>query len=102
MRKLVLAMMAVTAAGAATIATSGPAAAYDYPWCLQGREHGIPGECAYQTYEQCQATASGTFDYCNINPRVAFRVQQPRRPRYAAPGYYSPGFGWYGYPGYDD
>jgi hypothetical protein len=82
MRKLVLAMMALTAAGAANLATSAPAAAYDYPWCVQGRDTGIPGDCSYQTYAQCQASASGRFAYCNINPRVAFGRLPPRRPRY--------------------
>jgi hypothetical protein len=86
MRKLVLAMMALTAAGAANLATSTPAAAYDYPWCVQGRDTGIPGDCSYQTYAQCAASASGRFAYCNINPRVAFGRLPPRRPRY--PNYY--------------
>ena len=63
MRKLVLAMMALTAGWFVTLATSAPAAAYDYPWCLQGRNEGIPGDCSYQTYAQCQASASGRFDY---------------------------------------
>jgi hypothetical protein len=86
MRKVVLAMMALTAGSVATLATSAPAAAYDYPWCLQGKNDGIPGDCAYQTYAQCEASASGRFAYCNINPRVAFGRLPPRRPRY--PYYY--------------
>jgi hypothetical protein len=86
MRRLVLAMMALTAGCVVTLATSAPAAAYDYPWCLQGRNEGIPGDCSYQTYAQCQASASGRFAYCNINPRVAFGRLPPRRPRY--PYYY--------------
>jgi hypothetical protein len=85
MRKVVLAMMALTAGCVAT-ATSAPAAAYDYPWCLQGRNEGIPGDCSYRTYAQCEASASGRFAYCNINPRVAFGRLPPRRPRY--PNYY--------------
>ena len=81
MRKLVLAMTALIAAGAATLLTTAPAAAYDYPWCLQGRNEGIPGDCSYQTYAQCLASASGRFAYCNINPRVAFgRVPNRRQP----------------------
>ena len=82
MRKLMLAMLAVTAVGVGSTAGSAPAAAYDYPWCAQGRGFGIPGDCSYQTYEQCQASASGRNLYCNINPRVAFGQQQePRRGR---------------------
>ena len=44
MRNAMLAMLALLAAGAATMAGSGPAAAIDYPWCLQGRGWGIPGD----------------------------------------------------------
>lgn len=81
MRKLVLAMMALTAAGVASLATSAPAAAYDYPWCLQGRDQGIPGECSYTSYAQCMASASGRIAYCGVNPRVAFGQQQVPRGR---------------------
>jgi len=84
MRNATMAMLAVLAAGAATVATSAPAAAYDYPWCVQGRGVGIPGDCSYQSYAQCMASASGRAVYCNINPRAALN-RQPRDRRY--PGY---------------
>lgn len=80
MRNAILAMMALLAAGTATIAASSPAAAFDYPYCLQGRGVGIPGDCSYTSYGQCMASASGRALYCNINPRVAFGQQ--RRGRY--------------------
>jgi Protein of unknown function (DUF3551) len=86
MSKLVLAMMALTAASVVMLASSAPAAAFDYPWCVQGRGVGIPGDCSYETYAQCMASASGRALYCNINPRVAFGWLPPRRPRY--PYYY--------------
>jgi hypothetical protein len=71
-------MLALLAAGAATMAGAGPAAAYDYPWCAKGRGVGIiPGDCSYQTYAQCLASASGRGLYCDVNPRVAFG-RQPR------------------------
>jgi len=88
MRKLIFAAMALTAAGAATLATSAPAAAYDYPWCAQGRGFGIPGDCSYQTYGQCMASASGRNLYCNVNPRVAFGQQVPRGRRAYSYDYY--------------
>lgn len=81
MRNAILAVMALSAATIATVAGSSPAAAYDYPYCLQGRGVGVPGECAYATYEQCMASASGRNLYCSINPRVAFGQQQQRRTR---------------------
>ena len=80
MRKAVLALLASAAAGVVTLAGSVPAAAFDYPYCLQGRGVGVPGECAYQTYAQCMASASGRGLYCNINPRVAFSQQRRGRP----------------------
>jgi Protein of unknown function (DUF3551) len=72
MRKTILTVVALSGAAIVTTITSGPAAAYDYPWCVQGRGVGIPGDCSYQTYGQCMASASGRNVYCNINPRVAF------------------------------
>ena len=48
------------------------------PIVVQGRGVGIPGDCSYQTYEQCMASASGRGVYCNVNPRAALN-QQPRR-----------------------
>lgn len=76
---------AIIVAGTAMMGSSQSAVAYDYPYCLQGRGIGIPGECLYQTYEQCLASASGRALTCNINPRVAFGQQQRRErivPRY--------------------
>ena len=82
MRNATLAVLALLAAGSATLAGSGPAAAYDYPWCAQGRGVGIPGECSYQTYAQCMASASGRGLWCDVNPRAVFaRKRHPRRYR---------------------
>ena len=86
MRKTILTMAALSAAAIITTVTSGPAAAYDYPWCAQGRGVGIPGDCSYQTYGQCMASASGRNLYCNVNPRVAFGRLRQGRPVY--PNYY--------------
>lgn len=81
MRNARLAMLVLLAAGSATVGGTAPAAAYDYPYCAQGRSVGIPGECAYTNYAQCMASASGRGLYCNVNPRAALN-QQPRRGRY--------------------
>jgi hypothetical protein len=77
MRNTILAMLVLVAAGATMIAGSGPAAAFDYPYCVQGRGVGVPGDCSYASYGQCMASASGRGLYCNVNPRVAFG-QAPR------------------------
>ena len=79
MRNAMLAVLALSAATVASVAGSTPAAAYDYPYCLQGRGIAVPGECAYATYEQCLASASGRALYCNVNPRVAFGQQRRMR-----------------------
>ena len=70
MRRVLL--FAALAIGALSAVNVTPAAARDYPYCVQGRGVGYPGECSYSTYEQCQASASGRNVSCGINPRVAF------------------------------
>ena len=81
MRKLLLTILALSAAGVATLATSAPAAAQDFPWCVQGRGVGVPGDCSYMTLDQCQASASGRGLFCNRNPRAALNRMPPRHPR---------------------
>jgi hypothetical protein len=81
MRLVMMAIPAVLAAAAAMTAGAVPAAAFDYPYCIQGRDTGIPGDCSYRSYAECMATASGRAAYCNINPRVAFRRPLPPRGR---------------------
>ena len=49
-----------------------PAAARDYPYCLQSRSLGIPGDCSFRTRAACMAAASGRMATCAVNPRVAF------------------------------
>jgi hypothetical protein len=74
---------ALSAVAILVSAGSTSAAAQDYPWCLQGRDWGYPGLCHFSSYEQCLATASGTFSYCGINPRFAFpHRERSNRRRY--------------------
>lgn len=72
MRKI---MLAIALGGAALSLGSIEASARDYAYCLTGRTVGSPGDCAYTSYEQCQASASGRGLLCTINPRVAFARQ---------------------------
>lgn len=81
MRNAMFAILALSAASAALVAGPSPAAAHDYPYCLQGRGIGIPGECAYSSRAQCMAAASGRALSCNVNPRVAFRQRRARHHR---------------------
>lgn len=79
MRNAILAVLAVTAAGAGTMAGSGPAAAFEYPYCITGGGWGSPGDCSYRSYAECAVSLSGRFGSCNINPRFAFARQAPGR-----------------------
>lgn len=56
-------------------ASAQPDDPYDYPYCLQGKDYGFPGQCQFTSYLQCMATASGTFGYCAPNPRFAYQWQ---------------------------
>jgi uncharacterized protein DUF3551 len=82
MKALLRTLLPAAALGAVALMPT-QSLAQDYPWCLQGQDYGYPGLCHFWTYNQCQATASGTFSYCGINPRVAFASQygtpRPRR-----------------------
>lgn len=80
MRAALFSLVALAAIGGSAV----PAEARDYPYCLQGRQTGYPGDCGFDTYAQCMATASGRDAYCGINPMVAFARQRMQEP--AAPG----------------
>ena len=71
MRRLAAILLLALTAGATL--TSVPAAAQIQDrYCLQGKRWGYPGNCLFSTYQQCMATASGTPDYCGINPAYAY------------------------------
>jgi uncharacterized protein DUF3551 len=46
---------------------------YDFPWCIQDAEYGYPGDCSYQTRDQCLLSVSGRKGYCGENPRALYR-----------------------------
>jgi len=81
MRKIVLASLAVGAVAAVGLAPEA-ALARDYPFCMKGEEYLSPvGDCSFDTYEQCKATASGLRAYCDVNPFYAEPQRAyPRRP----------------------
>jgi hypothetical protein len=81
MRNLFLAGIAVAAA-AWTGMIPEPAQARDYPFCIKGDSIGSPlGDCSFDTYQQCQAAASGRLAFCDANPYFA----DERRARVANP-----------------
>jgi len=74
-------MAPIVLAGFCSLALAGSAAAAprladgrnaEPPYCLQGETYGHPGNCQFWSYEQCMATASGTYDTCAPNPRYLF------------------------------
>ena len=76
-RNISIAILAAVSAFAG-LGSISPAAARQSAqdsYCLQGRQSGYPGNCQFSFYWQCEATASGTFSYCGINPRFAFARQ---------------------------
>lgn len=60
------------------LAAGSPARA-DYAWCIQDAEYGYPGDCSYQTREQCLLSVSGRKGACAQNP--AYLVARPPSPR---------------------
>jgi hypothetical protein len=66
MRTAILALLMCCAGS--TISAS-PAAARDYPFCIQGCDFGGgAGDCIFTSYQQCLATASGRDATCAPNP----------------------------------
>jgi hypothetical protein len=66
MRTILIATVAVVAAFATSVE---PGHAQNRRFCTQrpAGSWGFPN-CAYDTFEQCRATASGTGAYCTSNP----------------------------------
>jgi hypothetical protein len=58
-------------------------AANEYRYCLHGDDYGFAGDCAFTSYQQCQATASGRTAYCEVNPYLA-NAAVPTVPRKAS------------------
>lgn len=76
MRKFFPAVLAVGAVAAIGMVPNA-AQARDYPFCINGADYGSAvGDCSFDTYEQCLATASGRLAFCEANPFFAYAKQQ--------------------------
>jgi hypothetical protein len=65
--------------------TPSPVQARDYPFCIKGDFYLSPtGDCSFDTYEQCQATASGRRAYCDANPFYAYPNRAYRKKPHVA------------------
>jgi hypothetical protein len=72
--------VAVVGAAASIGVTPTSVQARDYPFCIKGFGYASPiGDCSFDTYQQCLATASGRFDYCDVNPFFDY----PKQPAFA-------------------
>ena len=76
-------LLATAALGAlASIGIPAPVQARDYPFCIKGAEYGNSiGDCSFDTYEQCLATASGRDASCAANPYFKTKAEIPPRGR---------------------
>jgi hypothetical protein len=64
----------------ALVATVAPSQAQNRAWCTERSmsSWGFPN-CAYDSFAQCRATASGTGAHCRPNPWLG--RAEPREPR---------------------
>ncbi|QWG16458.1 DUF3551 domain-containing protein [Bradyrhizobium sediminis] len=81
MRKFFLAAVAVGTMVSIDM-TPSPVQARDYLFCIKGDIYDSPvGDCSFDTYEQCLATASGRLAYCDVNPFYAYPNRgYPKKP----------------------
>src|SRR4051812_49442660 len=86
MRAALLALMAIGTLSAIDVA---PAEARDYPYCIRGRDYAPLGDCRYDSYAQCEASASGLYAFCDRNYYYnGNRTQDSRRYRRSANRHY--------------
>jgi hypothetical protein len=78
---------AALAAAGLLLATAAPAAAVGirHPFCIQGDEYPALSNCSFDTYAQCQASASGRRLSCTANPYFAGVSRDPRATPYPYP-----------------
>lgn len=77
----ILTAVFIGAAAACVVSASSTAHARDYPYCIKGEDYmNALGDCSFDTYEQCQASASGRLAYCDANP--FYRLQEDDRAPY--------------------
>lgn len=96
--RIALPIVATFSLALATFAlgASTPARAFgtNHAFCLTGDEWPGLSNCRFDSYTQCQASASGRALTCIANPYFAGQSDDPyayqNRPRVSAPGYYRP------------
>ena len=66
MRYLILTLLAVS--GFALANSASAQTSTQFPFCIQGIDNPGWSGCSFSTFQQCQATASGTQAECLSNP----------------------------------
>ena len=66
MRRIFLTLLTVSALGM-TIPASAQTAT-NYPFCIQGVDNPGWSGCSFSTFQECEASASGTESECLSNP----------------------------------
>jgi hypothetical protein len=82
--------VALLAVGGLALVGAVPAEAIGtrHPFCIQGDEYPGLSNCTFNSYQQCQATASGRFLQCIENPYFnAGGYRSPGRVRSVYPVY---------------
>lgn len=69
-------LLAAATLAALPIIDTPVAQARDYPFCLVGRDFAGYGDCQFDSYAQCQATASGREAQCAANPYLGYYDQR--------------------------
>ena len=94
MRRFVFLPIVATIALASLAGAPVHAFGEKHPFCLQGDEWPGLSNCRFDTYAQCQASASGRPLQCIANPYFAGQsddpLATPNRARLQPPGYYYP------------
>ena len=62
------AAVVIATLAASTGLLAAPALARHYPFCINGAEYNNSRDCRFVSYQQCQASASGRYAFCEANP----------------------------------
>ena len=82
MRLFAIAGLAIATAGFATLATSSPSFAVDYPWCARYAGRDSSTNCGFVSLPQCRASVHGVGGTCERNPMFFAYAEPAPRWRY--------------------
>lgn len=77
MKKILTLMLMVAGTD---VAYAQSEAARRYPFCMVGRDFAGVGDCIFESYSQCQQSASGREASCSANPYYIARPEPVASP----------------------